>query len=62
MMTKYLSISEVSKHTGVGRTLILYRVSTGKFPKPDAIIGHERTQTLGWLPETIEEYNNKKEN
>lgn len=63
MTTKYLSITEVSKRTGVGRALILYRINTGKFPKPDAIVSHERTETLGWLPETIEEYNtNKKEN
>ena len=63
MTTKYLSISEVSKRTGVGRTLILYRINTGKFPKPDATISHNRNDTLGWLPETIEEYNtNKKEN
>lgn len=62
MTTKYLSIAEASKLTGVGRTLILYRINTGKFPEPDAIVSHERTATLGWLPETIEEYNNKKDN
>lgn len=63
MTTKYLSITEVSKRTGVGRTLILYRINTGKFPKPDAIISHNRNDTLGWLSGTIEEYNtNKKEN
>lgn len=62
MTTKYLSIAEASKLTGVGRTLILCRINTGKFPKPDAIVSHEQTPTLGWLPETIEEYNNKKEN
>lgn len=63
MTTKYLSIDEVSQRTGVGRTTILYRVNNGKFPEPDAIVTHKRTATLGWLPETIEEYNtNKKEN
>lgn len=63
MTTKYLSINEASQLTGVGRTLILYRINTGKFPEPDAVIKHERTATLGWLPETIEDYNtNKKEN
>ena len=63
MTTKYLSIDEASQRTGVGRTTILYRINNGKFPEPDAIITHKRTATLGWLPETIEEYNtNKKEN
>lgn len=63
MTTKYLSIDEVSQLTGVGRTTILYRVNNGKFPEPDAIVTHKRTATLGWLPETIAEYNtNKKEN
>ena len=62
MTTKYLSIDEASQRTGVGRTTILYRVNNGKFPEPDAIVTHKRTATLGWLPETIEEYNtNKKE-
>ena len=63
MTTKYLSIDEASQRTGVGRTTILCRVNNGKFPEPDAIVTHKRTATLGWLPETIEEYNtNKKEN
>lgn len=63
MTTKYLSIDEASQRTGVGRTTILYRVNNGKFPEPDAIVTHKWTTTLGWLPETIEEYNtNKKEN
>lgn len=63
MTTKYLSIDEASERTGVKRTTILYRVNNGKFPEPDAIITHKRTATLGWLPQTIEEYNtNKKEN
>lgn len=63
MTTKYLSIDEASQRTGVGRTTILYHVNNGKFPEPDAIVTHKRTATLGWLPETIEEYNtNKKEN
>jgi len=63
MTTKYLSIDEASQRTGVGRTTILYRINNGKFPEPDAIVTHKRTASLGWLPETIEEYNtNKKEN
>lgn len=63
MTTKYLSIDEASQRTGVRRTTILYRINSGKFPEPDAIVTHKRTATLGWLPETIEEYNtNKKEN
>lgn len=63
MPTKYLSIDDASERTGVGRTTILYRVNHGKFPEPDAIITHKRTATLGWLPQTIEEYNtSKKEN
>lgn len=63
MTTKYLSIDEASQRTGVGRTTILYRANNGEFPEPDAIVTHKRTATLGWLPETIEEYNtNKKEN
>ena len=63
MTTRYLSINDASERMGVGRTTILYRVNNGKFPEPDAIVTHKRTATLGWLPETIEEYNtNKKEN
>ena len=63
MTTKYLSIDEASQRTGVKRTTILYQVNNGKFPEPDVIVTHKRTATLGWLPETIEEYNtNKKEN
>lgn len=64
-MIEYLSIKDVSKETGIGRTTILYRVreTNGAFPQPDAVIPHDHTVTYGWLPETIEEYNtNKKEN
>lgn len=63
-MPRYLSISDASERTGVARTTILHRISTGKFPEPDAIISHKRTDTLGWLPETITNYveHNKKEN
>lgn len=60
-MPRYLSIGIASERTGVARTTILHRIGTGKFPEPDAIISHKRTDTFGWLPETIEEYN-KKEN
>lgn len=66
MTTKYYkSIKDVSEETGIGRTTILYRVrkNNGTFPQPDVVITHKRTATLGWLPETFEEYNiNKKEN
>lgn len=63
MTAKYLSIDGVSQRTGIPRTTILYRAHSGKFPQPDAFIIHKRYDTLGWLPETIEEYNtNKKEN
>lgn len=63
MTTKYLSIDEASQRMGIGRTTILYRVNNGKFPQPDAIVTYKRTAALGWLPETIEDYNtDKKEN
>lgn len=65
-MIEYLSIKDVSKMTGVSRTTIQYRIQADNntFPAPDAVIRHWRINTYGWLPETIEHYNelNKKEN
>ena len=64
MATEYLSITDVIKKTGVKRTTILYRIRENSkgFPQPDAIIRHDRLVTYGWLPETINNYINKKEN
>lgn len=65
MTNYYKSIKDVSEETGIGRTMILYRVreNNGTFPQPDAVIQHDHKVTYGRLPETIEEYNtNKKEN
>lgn len=64
MTTEYLSISDVIEMTGISRTTILYRIreDTKSFPQPDAIIRHSRLVTYGWLPETINNYTNKKEN
>ena len=64
MTTEYLSISDVIEMTGVNRTTILYRIREGtkNFPHPDAIIRHNKIATYGWLPETINNYTNKKEN
>ena len=64
-MIEYLSIKDVSEMTGVNRTTILYRLRADNktFPTPDAVIQHGRINTYGWLPETINHYNNnKKEN
>lgn len=65
-MTEYLSIKDVSEITGVNRTTILYRIrqSNKGFPQPDAVIRHGRINTYGWLPKSIDHYNelNKKEN
>lgn len=62
MATEYLSITDVTKKTGIGRTTILYRIRENSkgFPQPDAIIRHDKLVTYGWLPETINNY--KKEN
>lgn len=64
MSTEYLSIKAVSEKTGASRTTILYRIREGAkyFPQPDAIIRHDKLVTYGWLPETINNYINKKEN
>lgn len=64
MTTEYLSITDVIKKTGINRTTILYRIreSSKGFPQPDAIIRHDKLVTYGWLPETITNYINKKEN
>ena len=64
MATEYLSISDVIEKTGVSRTTILYRIrkTPESFPQPDAIIQHDKLVTYGWLPETIANYTNKKEN
>nr|DAT67122.1 MAG TPA: hypothetical protein [Caudoviricetes sp.] len=52
--------------TGVNRTTILYRLRADNktFPAPDAVIRHGRINTYGWLPKSIDHYNelNKKEN
>ena len=65
-MIEYLSIKDVSEMTGVNRTTILYRLRAGNknFPTPDVVIRHGRINTYGWLPKTINRYNepNKKEN
>ena len=65
-MTEYLSINDVSNLTRVNRTTILYRLKADNktFPEPDCIIRHGRLNTYGWLPKTIDHYNelNKKEN
>lgn len=64
MATEYLSISDVIEKTGTNRTTILYRIreDAKSFPQPDAIIRHDKLVTYGWLPETINNYTNKKEN
>ena len=64
MATEYLSIKAVSEKTGASRTTILYRIRENSkgFPQPDAIIRHNKLVTHGWLPETINNYINKKEN
>lgn len=64
MATEYMSITDVVKKTAIGRTTILYRVRENSkgFPQPDAIIRHDKLVTYGWLPETINNYINKKEN
>ena len=64
MATEYLSITDVIKKTGINRTTILYRIRENAkgFPRPDAIIRHDKLVTYGWLPETINNYINKKEN
>lgn len=65
-MIEYLSIQDVSEMTGVNRTTILYRLRADNktFPTPDIVIRHGRINTYGWLPKTINHYNelNKKEN
>lgn len=65
-MIECLSIKDVSEMTNVNRTTILYRLKADNktFPEPDCIIRHGRINTYGWLPETINQYNelNKKEN
>lgn len=64
MATEYLSITGVIERTGINRTTILYRIRENSkgFPQPDAIIRHDKLVTYGWLPETINNYINKKEN
>lgn len=66
MTTEYLSITNVIELTGINRTTILYRIRKNSkgFPQPDAIIRHDKLDTYGWLPETINNYiiTNKKEN
>lgn len=64
MTTDYLSITDVIERTGINRTTILYRIRENSkgFPQPDAIIRHDKLVTYGWLPETINNYINKKEN
>lgn len=64
MATEYLSITNVIEITGINRTTILYRIRENSkgFPQPDAIIRHDKLVTYGWLPETINNYINKKEN
>ena len=64
MTTEYLSIAGVIERTGINRTTILYRIreDAKDFPQPDAIIRHNKLVTYGWLPETINNYTNKKEN
>ena len=66
-MIEYLSIKDVSEMTGVNRTTILYRLRADNktFPEPDCIIRHGRINTYGWLPKSIDHYNElnkKKEN
>lgn len=64
MTTEYLSITGVIERTGINRTTILYRIRENSkgFPQPDAVIRHNKLVTYGWLPETINNYINKKEN
>ena len=64
MAIEYLSITDVVEKTGVKRTTILYRIHEDSkgFPQPDAIIRHDKLVTYGWLPDTINNYINKKEN
>ena len=54
MSERYLSRSEVAARIGV-QTATLSRY---KLPQPDVIIGSGPRPTFGWLPATIDAWNN----
>lgn len=56
MTMKIIRLPEVMEQTGLGRSTIYLRVSTGLFPSPVSLGG----RAVGWLQSEIEEWINSK--
>ncbi|WP_054953023.1 helix-turn-helix transcriptional regulator [Flaviflexus massiliensis] len=47
----------VAERLGISPTTGRNYYNRGRLPAPDARIGRDKGSTLGWLPETINEWN-----
>jgi len=52
MPTRILRLPEVKERTGLSRSTIYQRISTGDFPKPISLGG----RAVGWVEAEIEEW------
>ena len=57
MTTKYLTSGEVAEMLGLSKNTVAQYATHGKLPEPDAVMGQGANLTRGWLPETIEAWN-----
>lgn len=56
MTIKYLSLNGLAQRVGISpHTARSYR-EEGRLPPPDATIGEGLRATLGWLPETVDNW------
>ncbi|WP_165217976.1 transcriptional regulator [Schaalia sp. ZJ1691] len=57
MTTRFLSLHGVANYLGRAYSTLRTYQRDGRLPDPDAIIGQGRSETYGWLPETIDAWN-----
>lgn len=56
MTINYLTIAGVAKRLGLSPHTIATYVRDGRMPEPDATFGDGDRPKLGWLPETIDQW------
>lgn len=56
MTTRYLSRSDVAERIGVKPATL----SRYELPEPDVIVGSASNAARGWLPETIDRWNDQR--
>lgn len=56
MTTVFLSMAGVADRLGLSPHTVKKYYNDGRLPEPDAQIGQDAGRRIGWLPETIDEW------